>query len=107
MPWARISDPTTSHEAAASVDNISATQAAILKLLGGFPMTDEELVWHYDQQIRMGADARDFPRASASGIRSRRAELVRLGFVKDTGHKTKISSGRNAIIWRANSEGLF
>lgn len=99
MAIARLTDPETSHEAAASVENITATQTAILKLLGAFAMTDEQLVWHYEQQIRMGADARDFPRASASGIRSRRAELVRLGFVKDSGKRTKIASGRNAIIW--------
>ncbi|CAB4152753.1 hypothetical protein UFOVP609_26 [uncultured Caudovirales phage] len=101
MAHARLTDPQTSHEAARSVENITATQTAILKLLAGFPMTDEELVWHYEQNVRMGADARDFPRASASGIRSRRAELVKLGYVFDSGHRTKISSGRNAIIWRA------
>lgn len=101
MAHARLTDPQTSHEAAASVENITATQTVILKLLTGFPMTDEDLVWHYEQQIRMGADIRDVPRASASGIRSRRAELVKLGFVRDSGHRTKISSGRNAIIWTA------
>lgn len=101
MAFARLTDPSTSHQAAGSVENITATQTAILKLLSGFPMTDEELIHHYNQQIRMGADARDFPRASESGIRSRRAELVKLGYVFDSGHRTKISSGRNAIIWKA------
>ena len=99
MANARLTDPETSHQAAASVDNITATQTAILKLLGAFPMTDEELVLHYDQQIRMGADSYDFPRASASGIRTRRAELVQLGFVKDSGQRAKMASGRNAIVW--------
>ena len=99
MPFARFTDPQTSHEAAASVKNITATQAAILKLLAAAPMSDEDLIWHYTQQISMGADARDFPRASESGIRSRRAELVKTGLVKDSGDRRRLGSGRNAIVW--------
>jgi hypothetical protein len=101
MAIARLTDPSTSHRAAESVQNITATQAAILKLLAGFPMTDEELIHYYNQQVRMGADSHDFPRASESGIRSRRAELVRKGLVYDTGSRARISTGRNAIVWMA------
>lgn len=101
MPGARLSDPETSHEAAKSVSSITATQAAILKLLSAFPMTDEDLIYFYEQQIKMGADERDVPRASHSGIRSRRAELVKQGLVKDSGERHKLSSGRQAIGWIA------
>lgn len=101
MPYARITDPQTSHQAAASVSKVTTTQAAILKLLTGFPMTDEDLVNYYNQQIRMGADERDFPQASESGIRSRRADLVKMGFVRDSGLRQKLSTGRSAIIWMA------
>lgn len=97
--FARATDPLTSHQAAASVTNISATQAAILKILSFGPMTDETLIYYYDQQIRMGADSRDFPRASESGIRSRRAELVRLALIEDSGLREKLQSGRKAIVW--------
>lgn len=102
MALARLTDPATSHEAAASVKDITATQNAILKLLSGMPMSDEDLIFYYQQQVRMGADSYDFPRASESGIRSRRAELVRLGRVVDTGERNITQSGRKAIIWAAN-----
>lgn len=103
MALARLTDPETSHEAAESVKDITATQAAILKLLQAMPMADEDLIFYYKQQISMGADARDFPRASESGIRSRRAELVKAGKVIDTGERDLTSSGRRAIVWAANN----
>jgi len=93
MPYARITDPQTSHEAAASVLNLSATKQAILDLLK-FPATDEELVNRYQSLARMG----QAPTASPSGIRSRRAELVRLGLVKEVGF-AKSASGRKATVW--------
>jgi hypothetical protein len=40
------------------------------------------------------------PRASESGIRSRRAELVAQGLVVDTGGRVKLPSGRWATLWR-------
>ena len=95
MPAARITDPATSHEAAESVKNVTATQAAILKLLTAAPMSDEDLIWYYQQGWN------NFPRASESGIRSRRAELVKQGLVKDSGDRRRLQSGRNAIIWTA------
>jgi hypothetical protein len=46
---------------------------------------------------------RTAPRASESGIRSRRAELVDRGLVVDTGRRIRLESGRYAIVWgRAN-----
>ncbi len=39
-------------------------------------------------------------RLSSSGIRSRRAELVRRGLVKETG-SVKTGSGRTATVWEA------
>lgn len=98
MPKARTLDPSTSHEAAASVSNVSATQKAILKLLAIASMTDQDLIRAYNQ-ISIGADSRIFPRASESGIRSRRAELVELGLVQDSGSREKLASGRSAIVW--------
>lgn len=91
MPHARTLDPSTSHQAAASVRNISTTHEAILKALRS-PMSDQSLV-NMIQHIH----GRTF--ASESGIRSRRAELVELGLVKDTGVRVRLASGRAAIIW--------
>ena len=74
MPFARTLDPSTSHQAAASVTDVTATQANILVCLT-FSHTDDELV---DTFYRM-ADSNGWKLASPSGIRSRRAELVALG----------------------------
>ena len=96
MPNARLTDPETSHEAADSVKNITQTQSAILTLLT-FPMTDEVLI---DAFYRY-ADNAGLKLASPSGIRSRRAELVAKGLVVDSGERAKLSTGRNAIVWKA------
>lgn len=92
---ARNTDPFTSWEAAESVDNITETQEWILRALRR-PRPDVELVEAYRAFKRA-------PRASESGIRSRRAELVDRGLVVDTGKRVRLSSGRYAIVWgRAN-----
>lgn len=91
--FARATDRLTSHEAAASVNNITKTQQAILVLLRK-KMTDEELIQAYLVRSSLGKA----PRASVSGIRSRRSELARLGLVKEVGFK-KTESNRNATVW--------
>lgn len=91
MPFARTTDPTTSHEAAESVSNVSETQKYILKALN-HPRTDPDLADAY-------LNLKGAPKASLSGIRSRRAELVARGLVKDTGDRVKLESGRRAIVW--------
>ncbi len=97
MPHARKTDPTTSHEAAASVENVTATQDAILKVLEVAQFADHQLIKYYTLQARYGR----FPKASESGIRSRRAELVKRGLVVDTGERETLPSGRKAIVWTA------
>lgn len=91
MPGARITDPQTSHDAAESVDNLTETKQYILKALVR-PRTDVSLVEAY-RNLKFA------PRASESGIRSRRAELVADGLVKDSGVRVKLASGRSAIVW--------
>jgi len=96
MPNTRVTDPSTSFEAAASItpESLSATKKWILKFLNDRPRTDESLILAF----RRLADVR----VSESGIRSRRAELVELGLVKDSGLRQKLTSGRNAIVWESN-----
>lgn len=94
MPHARLTDPGTSHQAADSVGNLTETKKAIFYILK-YPMTDAELLDSY----RMLVQRNEAPRASESGIRSRRAELVEDGLVMDTGHRAKSPSGRNMIVW--------
>lgn len=94
MPAARFTDPQTSHEAAASVTNVTQTQQIILMILKKFgSMSDQKLVRNF------GYIAPAI--SSESGIRSRRAELVKLGLVEDSGDRERLNSGRNAIIWKA------
>jgi hypothetical protein len=95
MPGARATDPSTSHEAAASVKNLSRTQSGILGILR-VPCTDEQLIARYQSMyLKMPAL---FPRASDSGIRSRRAELFKLGLVEPIGY-SKTKANRKTIIW--------
>lgn len=96
MPHTRTLDPSTSHQAAASVRNVGKTQQVILKLLTEYALADQDLIQFYNNRARTDVNV---PRASESGIRSRRAELVELGLVKDTGRRQKLDSGRSAIIW--------
>lgn len=96
MPHARTTDPETSHEAAESVRSLTGTQNTILYLFAKFKhLTDDQLQAHYRRMVSQG----DAPRASESGIRSRRAELVALGKLQDSGERVKLDSGRNAILW--------
>lgn len=91
MPHARNTDPQTSHEAAASVKDLTETKKHILIALNR-PRTD----------IGLGEAYRNLkfaPRVSESGLRSRRSELVAEGLVKDSGRREKLPSGRHAIIW--------
>lgn len=96
MPYARVSDPETSHEAAQSVSDISETKMVIRALLF-YPMTDQQLIRAYQEAV----SNKIAPEASESGIRSRRAELVDAGLVIDTGNYGTTPSGRRSKIWRA------
>jgi hypothetical protein len=97
MPQARKTDPQTSHDAANSVKDVSKTKKAILVLLRKH-QSDMQLVANYSKLARQNKA----PRASESGIRSRRAELVRLGLVKDTGKRDRSAANRQMIVWGRN-----
>ena len=94
MPFARLFDRKTSHEAAESVIHLSETKKSILAVLKTKPMTDEELVKAYQDLAHRGK----FVYASDSGIRSRRSELVSAGLIKEVGFD-KTRSGRRTTIW--------
>lgn len=85
---ARATDPQTSHDAAKSV-NVTRGQTIVYSILAGYgPMTDVELLAHIPPHT-----------LSPSGARTRRAELVTLGRVRDTGRRQRLESGRFAIVW--------
>ena len=89
---ARRGDPSTSWAAANSLypETLRRTLRLVLHTIQDRgPMTDEHLV-----DLLEGA-------MSPSGARSRRAELVDLGLVYDTGQRLVLRSGRRAIVWAA------
>lgn len=98
-PSARRTDPQTSHLAARSVTGLPHRQAAILEAFKavGRPMTHQQLVAVYGQMFAQGR----VPYQSESGIRTRCCELVDLGRVVDSGERSRLCSGRLAIVWRA------
>jgi hypothetical protein len=91
----RTSDPITSHLAADSVQGIRASQRMILGALERHgPGTDEDIFgW-----LRLEGH-----KISLSGARTRRSELVSLGYVEDSGEKAMLPSRRLSIIWRKKS----
>ena len=109
-PRARRTDPQTSHDAAASVENLSQKQEAVLKVIRTFPigLVDVGLVNAYTMLQKMPAGANGvgyLPEQSESGLRSRRSELVDRGLVRDSGKRMKLPSGRKAIVWEAVETG--
>lgn len=97
-PVSRITDPDTSRQAAASisVDSMRETQRVIVDILHRFgPACDEDIAVYARQLASLG----EAPKQSPSGLRSRRAELVTAGIVRDSGERAKTSSGRQTIVW--------
>lgn len=91
MPGARRFDPQTSHDAANTVQDVKETQRIIMDMLKLGPKNDIDII--------MAIKYFHGPIASDSGIRSRRAELVQRGLVKDSGVREKLASGRLSIVW--------
>lgn len=84
--YARSADPSTSHEAAAKVTpKLNKIQREVLELFRiNRDMTDLEL------QCSM--------QSHGSTHRTRRAELVKKGLIRDSGRRVKFD-GSNRIIW--------
>lgn len=91
---ARKSDPVTSHEAAASVKDLPIIKQTILKILR-WPMTDEQMIATYNTYVLAGK----VPASSDSAMRTRRAQLVREGFVESVGYGVT-RFNRRTIVWR-------
>ncbi len=82
------------HAPATLVPNATTRERILTLLSEAGPMADSELRLQYGR--RWGYDVSD------SGLRTRRAELVRRGLVYDTGERITMRSGRLSIIWAAH-----
>lgn len=86
----RKTDPPTSRFGPLRQASVSELQQKILDTLKiGGPQSDNELVASLEMW------------GSPSGIRTRRAELVKQGKVRDSGKRKRTGSGRNAIVWES------
>lgn len=92
---ARNTDPATSHYAAESVTNITEVKRRILQTFEKYgAMTDEQLIENYNKLW-----GNSF-KASVSGLRSRRCDLVREGYLEDKPRlKGSTISGRKATVF--------
>jgi hypothetical protein len=73
----------------------------LLRILNVGQATDATIAYVYDGMVEAGRA----PMASPSGIRSRRAELVDLELVEDSGERRLLSTGRRAIVWQITDLG--
>ncbi len=96
----RASDPGSSQAAAQSVMRMTDKRRAVLDAFQRFGrMTDEQLHDTYDSRRQCYR----WPEQSASGLRTRRSELVRMGALEDAGEKRRMRTGRLAVLWRVTS----
>lgn len=99
---ARAKDPESSHEAARQATiKLRESQEAVLRLFRVIgEMTDEILVEEYT--TRMGNYPGLYPPQTASGLRTRRHELVLRELIVYTGRRDESDSRRRAKprIWR-------
>ena len=117
QPVARPSDPDTSHEAAESVTEytVTNTRRFILHYLARFRGQDLEQLdidsmpvgyWVTDEGMHEWWRTTKDEYVSESGMRTRRNECVKMGWVRDSGQRFQISTGRNAIAWELTEAGV-
>jgi hypothetical protein len=98
VPRARRDDPETSKQTADSIPLERLTKTPELVIYGlstHGPATDEEL-------IRVFRNRWPGSRISDQSIRSRRAELVRKGLVRDSGSRRRTQHGQRSVVWEAS-----
>lgn len=83
--------------------SITDAQRAVYHMLRHFgPLTDEAILVLYDPARRVILDrGYRYPEQTPSGLRTRRSELVRKGYVADTGETVRTLNGIPAAVWRA------
>jgi hypothetical protein len=96
---ARATDPQTSHEAARSVKVSRGQQIVLNEFLLYHYLSDEQLI----EALKIRQSSCPDVKISDSGARSRRAELVAMGILKDSRVITTTAAGRRTIVWGLNA----
>lgn len=94
---ARANDPATSHEAAARA-SVRASQQYVLRLLRDYGACADFHISNIARKHRVSW--------SETRLRTARAELVRKGYVVDTGNTLPTPTGRRSTIWSITVAGL-
>ena len=98
-PATRTGDPETSHQAARTV-KYGPNQKAVFECFQYFgAMHDGQLIERYPAWRERMLDFRPIPMQTDSGLRSRRADLVKLGYLRDSHKRALLPTKRNATIW--------
>ena len=92
---------TKAHHLHRAWDQPTSVQAAdaILTQVSGIQMLVFEYAYECGPKGFTDVDLGKWFNSTSSTYRSRRAELVRMGQIKDSGRRTILKSGRNAIVW--------
>ena len=99
---ARADGRETSQEAAKAVTMTPTLNANQWQVYNAFRATGPAI---HQQVVRVTRDRGH--KQSSSGIRTRTAELVEIGLVRDTGRTAKTEAGFNATVWEAVSMTAF
>ena len=106
----RRNDPETSDAAAASVNRFHARalhliQLRMLRRLYDRPeMRTHEGLWIAYNEWRR--EDKELPKVSISGFRTRLSELKNASYVRDSGQRAPMSTGRMAVVWDLTMEGI-
>ncbi|MEE9490551.1 MAG: hypothetical protein V3V91_08960 [Thermoplasmata archaeon] len=98
----RKTDPDTSQDAAYSLKDVRESQRLVLDVIKECgPLCDRDI--YTCLELNHDAVEGDGHVMSTSGARTRRSELVEMGFVKDSGKRALTPGGGNTILWMETS----
>lgn len=89
--------------AAQSLEKRSTVMAAVLTIIrNSAPISDEKIAEHYEASRWLDAT---LPDVSESSLRTRRAEAVRQGLVRDSGQRGTTKRGSSCVLWEGCERG--
>lgn len=89
--------------AAQSLEKRSIVLSAVLTIIrNSSPVSDEEIAERYEASRWLDAT---LPDVSESSLRTRRAEAVRQGLVRDTGKRGTTKRGSSCVLWEVIERG--